>query len=167
MHYCLDANVFIEAYRRYYAFDIAPGFWEALSEWTAQDIICSPLSVYDEIIRSQDQLAEWAKGFKDSLFIVPDGSTVTAYSNIADLAVQHYEPQHVQVFLDGADPWVIAHGKAHELVLVTMESPKAEQISKKTGLIAGEIKIPNICQRVGVRHINTFDFMREMKLALR
>ena len=26
-----DANVFMEASRRYYAFDIAPPFWEALS----------------------------------------------------------------------------------------------------------------------------------------
>lgn len=28
--YLLDANVFIEAKRRYYAFDICPGFWDAL-----------------------------------------------------------------------------------------------------------------------------------------
>lgn len=28
--YLLDANVFIEAKRRYYAFDVCPGFWECL-----------------------------------------------------------------------------------------------------------------------------------------
>ena len=28
--YLLDANVFIEAAKGYYAFDIAPRFWEAL-----------------------------------------------------------------------------------------------------------------------------------------
>jgi len=28
--YVLDANVFIEAARRYYAFDLAPMFWESL-----------------------------------------------------------------------------------------------------------------------------------------
>lgn len=28
--YLLDANVLMEAARRYYAFDIAPGFWQAL-----------------------------------------------------------------------------------------------------------------------------------------
>jgi len=28
--YVLDANVFIEAAQRYYAFDLAPGFWQAL-----------------------------------------------------------------------------------------------------------------------------------------
>jgi len=29
--YVLDANVFIEAARRYYAFDIAPAFWANLN----------------------------------------------------------------------------------------------------------------------------------------
>ena len=29
--YLIDSNVFIEAKNRYYAFDIAPGFWESVS----------------------------------------------------------------------------------------------------------------------------------------
>ena len=29
-NYLLDANVFMEAHRRYYAFDLCPGFWECL-----------------------------------------------------------------------------------------------------------------------------------------
>jgi len=33
--YVLDANVFIEAARRYYAFDIAPPFWESLVQHAA------------------------------------------------------------------------------------------------------------------------------------
>ena len=167
MTYCLDANVYIEAHRRYYAFDIAPGFWDAFSDWAAQGIILSPLPIYDEIAHTKDQLAEWAKAHKESLFVDPDESTVTAYSEIADLAVRHYEPQHVQVFLKGADPWVIAYAKAHDFVVVTMESLKAEQPSKKSSLIAGEIKIPNICQRIEVKFINTFDLLRVLRLTLR
>ena len=31
MIYVLDANVFIDAAKRYYAFDIAPGFWDSLA----------------------------------------------------------------------------------------------------------------------------------------
>lgn len=33
--YVLDANVFIEAARRYYAFDLAPRFWESLEHHAA------------------------------------------------------------------------------------------------------------------------------------
>jgi len=167
MSYCLDANVYIEAHRRYYAFDIAPGFWEAFAEWATQGVIRSPLPVYGEITLSKDQLAEWATAHKESLFVVPDESTVSAYGGIADLVVRHYEPQHVQVFLSGADPWVIAHAKAHGLTVVTMEGIRAEQLSKKSSLISGQIKIPNICQRVGVKFINTFDLLRLLKLTLR
>jgi len=48
-----------------------------------------------------------------------------------------------------------------------MESLKAEQPSKKSSLIAGEIKIPNICQRIEVKFINTFDLLRVLRLTLR
>ena len=30
LQYILDANVFIEAYKRYYAFDLCPGFWRSI-----------------------------------------------------------------------------------------------------------------------------------------
>ena len=30
MKYLLDANVFIEAHQRYYAFNLCPGFWKSL-----------------------------------------------------------------------------------------------------------------------------------------
>jgi len=33
--YILDANVFIEATRRYYAFDLAPKFWDSLVHYAA------------------------------------------------------------------------------------------------------------------------------------
>jgi len=166
MLYCLDTNVYIEAHRRYYAFDIAPGFWDAFADWATQGIICSPLPVYDEISRSTDKLAEWIKDNQSSLVVIPDDVTVSAYSEIADLVDHYYEPQHVQVCLKGADPWVVAYAKANSLIVVTMESLKNEQINKKTDLIAGEIKIPNLCQRVGVKFINTFELLRTMKLAL-
>jgi len=167
VQYCLDANVFIEAYRRYYAFDIAPGFWEALAEWAEQDIVCSPLLVYDELTRSKDQLCEWARRHRTILFVDPDEATVTAYSGIANLVNRLYEPHHIQEFLNGADPWVIACAKAHDLVVVTMETPKQEHRDQRTGRYIGRIKIPNVCQLVDVDYINTFDLLRALGRALR
>ncbi|MCD6291809.1 MAG: DUF4411 family protein [Anaerolineae bacterium] len=155
--------MYIEAHRRYYAFDIVPGFWDALIDSAKQGIICSPLPVYEELIRSEDQLAGWARYHKETLFADPDEATVNAYTEIADLVVLHYEPQHVQVFLDGADPWVIASAKVHELAVVTMEGLKSEQTNPKSGRVRGKIQIPNVCRRVGVKHINTFDLLRALK----
>ncbi len=128
MHYCLDANVYIEAHRRYYAFDIAPGFWDGLIRLAEQQIICSPSLVYQEIMQAdyEDKLARWAKVNRDSIFVEIDDTTQDAYQEIADLTSRLYEPQHVQAFLAGADPWVIAYAKAHQLSVVTMESWKNE-----------------------------------------
>ena len=167
MRYCLDTNVFIEAHRRYYAFDIAPGFWEALAEWAEHDIICSPLPVYDELTPHRDQLSAWAKEHKETLFMNPDEATITEYSRIANLVNRLYEPHHIQDFLDGADPWVIACAKAHHLIVVTMETLKQEQRNRTSQRLEGRIKIPNICQRVGVSYINTFDLLRALGRTLR
>ena len=41
MDYALDANVFIEASRRYYSFAICPGFWQSLVHHHAQGHIFS------------------------------------------------------------------------------------------------------------------------------
>jgi predicted nucleic acid-binding protein len=166
MRYCLDTNVYIEAHRRYYAFDIAPGFWEALSRLAEEQMICSPMLVYDELTDSKDALSDWAKGNKEALFVLPDEETQEAYGEIADLVVKLYEPQHVQEFLGNADPWVIAHAKVHHLTVVTMEGWKSEQIQKTPGLIAGKIQIPNICKRVDVEYVNTFEFLRKAKIVL-
>lgn len=39
--YLIDANVLIEAKNRYYAFDIAPGFWAWLDQAHRQSLACS------------------------------------------------------------------------------------------------------------------------------
>lgn len=166
MRYCLDANVYIEAHRRYYAFDIAPGFWDGLERLVKAQMICSPLMVYEEIIGSGDELAQWAKTNKDNLFLPPDDSTQDAFRDIADLVERLYEPQHVQKFLSGADPWVIAHAKAHGLSVVTMESWKNEN-QTRTGRVSGRVKIPNVCGRFDVTYQNTFALLREQKVILR
>ncbi len=167
MPYCLDANVYIEAHRRYYAFDIAPGFWEGLSRLAERRVVCSSLLVFEEIADSDDELAHWASGNKDVLFVQPDEVIQDAYREIADLVERLYEPQHVQEFLSGADPWVIAQAKAYNLVVVTMEARKHEQNQGRSGKIAGKIQIPNVCEKVSVEYIDTFTLLRNERVVLR
>ncbi|GAB4398097.1 MAG: DUF4411 family protein [Anaerolineales bacterium] len=166
MLYCLDTNVYIEAYRRYYAFDIAPGFWDGLIRLAEQQVICSPTFVYDEISSSKDALAHWAKSNKEILFVEIDEITQNIYTEIINQVVFLYEPQHVQKFLEGADPWVIAYAKSQQLSVVTIESLKNES-PNKAGKIGGKIKIPNICQRFDVVCEDTFALLRAQKIILR
>lgn len=168
MQYCLDTNVYVEAHRRYYAFDIAPGFWDGLKLLAERKAVCSPSMVYAELTSSghEDELAKWAKANKTALFFDANEAAQDVYSEIANLVVSLYEPQHVQVFLAAADPWVIAHAKAHSLIVVTMEALKHEN-QLRTGKISGKIQIPNICRRVGIDYKDTFALLREQKIVLR
>lgn len=168
MHYCLDTNVYVEAHRRYYAFDIAPGFWDGLLQLGEAQIICSPSLVGEEIMGSDydDALTKWAKANCDLLFVEPDESTQDTYNQIADMVECWYEPQHVQQFLSGADPWVIAHAKAHQMTVVTMESLKNES-RRKTGKVGGKIQIPNVCKYFNVVCLDTFALLRNEKIILR
>jgi hypothetical protein len=59
--YVLDANVFIEAARRYYAFDVAPTFWTGLVHHATQGRIKSIDKIKQELERGNDDLAEWIK----------------------------------------------------------------------------------------------------------
>ncbi len=59
--YLVDANVLIEAKNRYYAFDIAPGFWAWLDRAHDQSLACSIDAVRDELLDGNDELADWAR----------------------------------------------------------------------------------------------------------
>lgn len=58
--YVLDANVFIQASRAYYAFDLAPAFWQALIEHAKNGRVRSIDRVMEEIDRGKDDLTTWA-----------------------------------------------------------------------------------------------------------
>jgi hypothetical protein len=61
--YLLDANVFIEAKRRYYAFDICPGFWDALIVHAENSTIKSIdriKTIELQVGHVDDELKNWA-----------------------------------------------------------------------------------------------------------
>src|SRR5262245_22416177 len=107
----VDSNVFIQAKNLYYAFDIAPGFWNAISESTASGLISSPMMVYNEITKGGDELAQWASIAKSaSLFVEPDQSVQQYFGAIAQHVTRNgrYNPAQSALFLKGADAWVVS-----------------------------------------------------------
>lgn len=59
--YVLDANVFVEAKNKYYAFDIAPFFWDSLATYAEKGVIKSIDRVLTELKRGHDELKDWAE----------------------------------------------------------------------------------------------------------
>lgn len=59
--YVLDTNVLIQAYRNYYSFDLAPGFWDSLVEF-AQRIHVVDWVRSEMADGHDDELAQWVRG---------------------------------------------------------------------------------------------------------
>ena len=56
-----------------------------------------------------------------------------------------------------ADPWVIAHALRENAIVVTKEE-------KITAVNTTKIKIPNVCDNMGVAWINDFKFIEELNI---
>lgn len=59
--YCLDTNVFVEAWNRYYSMDLCPKYWSILDELAQEGKIFSPIEVKREIEKIDDGLSQWIK----------------------------------------------------------------------------------------------------------
>ena len=62
--YCLDANVLIEAWQKYYSPQIFPDYWEILIGLGDKELIFVPEAVFEEITRTEDDLSKWLKNSK-------------------------------------------------------------------------------------------------------
>jgi uncharacterized protein DUF4411 len=152
----LDTNVFIQAHRGPYAFDIAPGFWAGLEKGIHGGLIRSPHEVFEELTPG-DWLADWADGVKSDLFVKSDAPVQRAFTPIADHVKTSYPAQWVARFLAKADPWVIAHAQNDHGTIVTLE----------TRTEPTHVKIPIVGDRFGVNSINTYELMRRLGIQLR
>ena len=59
MKYVFDTNVFIDAYRSFYAMDIVPLYWELLSKFVEDNEFYLIDKVYNEILKGKGKLADW------------------------------------------------------------------------------------------------------------
>lgn len=67
--FALDANVFIEAHRRYYGLDLCPGFWECLRHFGDLGRLLTIDRVRAELLRGGDALSQWIRASPEGLFV--------------------------------------------------------------------------------------------------
>ncbi len=159
-NFWLDADSLIRAKNGPYAFDIAPGFWTFLEQKAAEGIIASSVTVYKEFedYGAEDDLLQWAKQQKDAgFFIAPDSFVQTVFRQIADYVNNTYPQYQASEFLDGADPWIIAHAKVYGGRVVTFET--AAPSTKKP-------KIPDVGHQFEVNCLNVYQMARELGMSL-
>lgn len=155
--YLLDANIFIEAYKRYYAFDIAPSFWRLIKQHAEAGQIISIDRILQELTAfpDQDALKVWASTEFSPWFISTDNhEVITTYREVINWAVSQsqYTDAAKAEFASVADSWLIASAKTYNCVLVTHELYDAN--------IKRKIPIPNVCQNFNIPYMNTFEMLR-------
>lgn len=154
--YLLDTNILIDAHRRLYPFDIAPGFWDQLLD-KASDRVVIIEKVNDEIMAGEDQLTNWYSENKSRFIIrtIPDQPVMAAYTRIinsindSDMFKQAAKDEFASI----ADSWLCAYGLAYNYTIITNEIYKAN--------IRKRIPIPNICREFNINYIDLLKFMRE------
>jgi hypothetical protein len=157
--YILDANVFIEAHKHYYAFDVAPGFWKHIMQYAEKGNVFSIDRVHDELKLGKDELLDWVgKYFIGAFISTNEVEVIEAYREIMKWVndQKQFAASAKAEFAgaSAADGWLVACAKAKGYVVVTLEKPVVIESSK--------IKIPNICESFGVPYINTFDMLRRL-----
>lgn len=162
--FVLDTNVFVEAARRYYAFDIVPAFWDELRKQASAGRLLSIDRVKDELDRGKDDLAQWANGQFHPFFVSTDSQDVLDfYREIMEWADRqpHFRGQAKADFAqaDNADAWVVAYAKAKAYVVVTHERYDPN--------IRRKIPIPNVCRAFGQPYVDTFEMLRQLGVTFR
>lgn len=158
--YVLDANVFIEAYHRYYSFELAPGFWRLLVESHRAGRVRSIDRVQLELAKGKDALAEWARDHEYIFASTDDDATIAAYSEVMEWVEgqDQFRDAAKASFASGADGWLIAFARAHGYTVVTHEQESAA--SRK------RVPMPNVCQAVGAAWTDPFAMLRAIGLRL-
>jgi len=152
--YCLDTNVLIQAWQKYYSPKICPDYWNLLDSLGTQDIIFMPEMVYDEIVRTDDDLSRWLNKSKIPIKKIDEGVTKCLKD------IYSADPNH-KFLVDNtkarslADPWVIAHALKENAIVVTKE----EKVTKSN---TTKIKIPNVCDKMKISWINDFQLIEEL-----
>lgn len=147
----LDSDSLVTPYRGPYRFSTVPRFWDFLEQKAEEQVVASSYYVLRELTEG-DELEVWAKRVDTKLFLIPDDAVTRAYSLVVNnvMQTQRYAAHHVAAFLDGADPWIIAHALAKGGRVVTFEKP--EPMSSKP-------KIPDVASGLGINCINVYDML--------
>jgi len=160
--YCLDANVLIEAWQKYYAPELCPDYWDVLDELGKQGRIFIPEEVRNEIVvpdyseKIEDGLSKWLKSSSIPIH-KPTEEVIGCWKKILQTNPLHQQLVDNVKSKSLADPWVISHAMNMKATVVTKEN-------LETALNAKRIKIPNVCENMSVRWIDDFAFVKELGL---
>jgi hypothetical protein len=156
VRYVLDANIFIEAKQRYYAFDVCPGFWNALVWHHGRGCVLSIDRIRQELRAMGDELQTWVEGtMPEACFAASDSADcIAAYGQAMQWVNNQarFTPEARAEFAQVADGWLVAYARATGAIVVTQEQLRPDSRRR--------VFIPDVCQALNVQYIDTFGLLR-------
>lgn len=156
--FLLDANVFIEAHRRYYGFALCPGFWDCLLHCSSNGQLLSIDRVKAELAGSGDELSAWATSAPAEFFASSlDGLVAEQYREVVRWVygnAQFLKSAQDDFCSGGADPWLVAYARVYGGIIVTQEVTRPEARSR--------VPLPNVCDQFNIAYLDTFTMLRRL-----
>ncbi|MGY8903886.1 MAG: DUF4411 family protein [Burkholderiales bacterium] len=134
-NYCIDTSTIIDAGERYYPIDVFPAFWDRLDALIQAGRLRAPQTLIDELEAKDDAWREWVYSRRDAMIWPIDDAIQTAMAQVMPI----YAAMVTNLNSIKGDPFFIAASIAKNATLITSEKP-----------IKGNIKIPRICEQLGV-----------------
>jgi hypothetical protein len=156
MIYLLDANVLIDANRDYYPIDRVPEFWRWLEHQGANGRVKVPIEICDEI-HAPEPLASWIR--EDVTVQALRFESEVDPTRVARVVEEGYAADLTEDEMEllGKDPLLIAYALAapgQRCVVTTERSKPSAQ--------RGNRKVPDVCNRFGIRSVHTFGLTKEL-----
>lgn len=152
MAYLIDSNVLIEAKNRHYGFDFCPAFWTWLVDSNLRGRVFSIERVKHELVKGDDELASWAQQLGERFFLYPTSEAIDILKTIGEWADEGgFKWPVIEEFMQGADCYLVAQALAGGFDVVTHETYSSGK---------RRIKIPNVCEAVGVKYLTSFEMLR-------
>ena len=165
--FILDADVFIQDAKKYYSFDLCPGFWEALIVHFNKNALRSIDRVRAELLSYDgkgSKLKKWIEDVAPSSFFVStdEDNIVEIYGKIQIWVQQNskYLPEAKAEFArtNNADAWLIAYAKVKNGIIISEEV--------RDPLRRNKVPIPNVCDQFSVVCDTTFQMLRRLGVTL-
>jgi len=148
--YSIDTSSILEAWRRRYPPDIFPALWERLEGAIAGGVLGASEEVLLELEKRDDEVHEWAKKHKATLFVPIDEEQ---QRHVATILAGYERLVDTRKNRSAADPFVIALAMANGCGVVTAEAATGK---------ADRPNIPDVCTGVGIRCLGLLEFFREL-----
>ncbi len=162
MLYLLDANVLITAHNTYYPIARVPQFWEWIIDNAENGCIKIPYEILGELEagKKEGELFKWVKKNKKTLLLDEQADQLLV-NEVMERGYEIERPTIIDLRKIGRDPFLTAYALASpDRCVVTLEAskPSAKRANRR---------IPDVCDQLNIRCIDTFAMLRELDFRAR